>query len=108
MYKLYINEDSEISEEDEDEEALARKIQEARDKLKSERVIGLEKQTAGVFKDLLRSKGSIWLSNKPQHFFEWSQASVEQSIGIGGPWVCTLTGISLADQAKNKNIGDRA
>jgi G3E family GTPase len=107
MYKCYIEEDSE-DEEDEDEEVLAQKIQEAREKLKSERAKGLEKQTSGVFKDLLRSKGSIWLSNKPQHFFEWSQASVEQSIGIGGPWVCTLTGISLADQAKNKNIGDRA
>lgn len=30
------------------------------------------------------------------------------SISIGGPWVCTMTGKSLADQAREKDLGDRA
>ena len=30
------------------------------------------------------------------------------SVVVGGPWVCTMSGKSLAQQAREKDIGDRA
>lgn len=71
------SQDEEDKEEDEDEEAIEKEMQEARDKFKSDRAQGLDKKEKGPLKNLLRSKGSIWLSNRPQYFFEWSQASCQ-------------------------------
>ena len=41
-------------------------------------------------------------------FFEWQQASVACNITIGGPWLCTIQGESLKEQAARRAIGDRA
>ena len=80
---------------------------EAKEKLKKQRDEGYVKQQAGAFKHLFRSKGFLWLSNRPQLFFEWSQAAVNNNICVGGPWVCTLNDKSLALQAQDEDIGDR-
>ena len=50
----------------------------------------------------------MWLSNRPQHFFEWSQASVQMNLSLGGPWVCSMKEKSLEEQAREADIGDRA
>lgn len=101
-------EEDEDEEEDETDEQYEKRLAEAKEKFKAEREAGYKKQAAGVFKHLFRSKGFIWLSNRPQLFFEWSQASVGCNISVGGPWLCTIQGESLKEQAAKGNIGDRA
>jgi len=93
--------------EEETEEAYQKRLGEAKDKFKKERDQAFEKRQSGAFKLLFRSKGFIWLSNRPQLFFEWSQAAINLTISVGGPWVCTVTGKSLEEQAKEQDIGDR-
>ena len=89
-------EEEENDDEEETEEEYQKRLAEAKEKLKKKRDEGFEKQQKGVFKHLFRSKGFLWLSNHPNLFFEWSQAAVNNNICIGGPWVCTLSGKSLA------------
>jgi G3E family GTPase len=107
------DEDAEEGADDEDdgegetEEEYQQRLAEAKEKLKKNRDEGFEKQQKGVFKHLFRSKGFLWLSNRPNLFFEWSQAAVNNNICVGGPWVCTLSGKSLALQAQDEDIGDR-
>jgi hypothetical protein len=49
----------------------------------------------------------MWLANRPDVFFEWSQASVNLNITVGGPWVCTSE-FSVADKKSDTDIGDRS
>lgn len=95
-------------EEDETDEAYEARLAAAKEKFKADREAGHIKKQAGVFKHLFRSKGFIWLSNRPNLFFEWSQAAVQQNINVGGPWVCTLKEKSLENQALDEDIGDRS
>jgi G3E family GTPase len=97
----------EESSEEETEEAYQLRLVEAKNGFKKKREEGYAKMQLGNFKHLFRSKGFLWLSNRPNLFFEWSQASVQNNICVGGPWVCTLKGQSLEEQAHNKDIGDR-
>lgn len=64
-------------EEDETDEAYEARLAAAKEKFKADREAGHIKKQAGVFKHLFRSKGFIWLSNRPNLFFEWSQAAVQ-------------------------------
>ena len=57
---------------------------------------------------MFRSKGFVWLANKPGLFFEWGQAGMSLNIGVGGPWVATLKENSIEEQCAEKDIGDRA
>lgn len=94
------DEDGNEDEEDEDEETdeqYQQRLAEAKDKFKKERVEGQLKKEKGVFKHLFRSKGFIWLANRPNLFFEWGQAAQNLRISVGGPWVCTLKEKSLED-----------
>lgn len=101
------NLDSE-EEEEEDPEYDA-KLEEAKIVYKNERNATVEKRKTTVFKDVVRSKGFLWLSNKPEYFFEWSQAAISANFSIGGPWVITAKGEkSLQDQAAEHDIGDRS
>jgi len=59
-------------EEDETDEAYEARLAAAKEKFKSDREKGHEKKQLGAFKHLFRSKGFIWLSNRPNLFFEWS------------------------------------
>ena len=100
-------EDGEDDEEEETDEQYAATLAAAKAKYKAEREAGYQHKQGGPFKHLFRSKGFIWLSNRPQLFFEWSQAAVACNIHVGGPWVCTLKGVSLEDQAREEDLGDR-
>ena len=100
-------EEDEDQEDDETDEQYEVRLNEAKDKLKKDRDEGEGKKTHGVFKHLFRSKGFIWLSNRPNLFFEWSQAAINNNISVGGPWVCTLKEKSLEEQCLEKDIGDR-
>jgi G3E family GTPase len=102
------DEEMEDEEEDETDEAYEARLAAAKEKFKKDREDGHEKKQKGAFKHLFRSKGFIWLSNRPNLFFEWSQAAVQQHISVGGPWVCTLKGKSLENQALDQDIGDRS
>jgi G3E family GTPase len=77
-------------EEDETDDAYEARLAIAKEKFKADREAGHVKKQAGVFKHLFRSKGFVWLSNRPNLFFEWQQAAVQLNVSIGGPWVCTL------------------
>jgi len=59
-------------EEEETDEAYEIRLAEAKTKFKKDREDAYTKYQSGVFKFLLRSKGFIWLSNRPNLFFEWS------------------------------------
>lgn len=43
----------------------------AKEKYKQNRDLALESKKTTVFKDIVRSKGFLWLSNRPELFFEW-------------------------------------
>jgi G3E family GTPase len=89
------DEEMEDEEDEETEDAYQARLAAAKEKFKADREEGHIKKQAGVFKHLFRSKGFIWLSNRPNLFFEWGQAAVQTNISVGGPWVCTLKGKSL-------------
>ena len=97
-------EEGEEDEEDETDEQYEARLAEAKEKFKKERQEANEKKNKGVFKMLFRSKGFIWLSNRPNLFFEWSQAAINGNLGVGGPWVCTLK----EEPAEEGDIGDRS
>jgi len=84
------------------------RLEEAKEKFKKKREEAYIRKQEGPFKDLFRSKGFFWLSNRPNLFFEWSHATVQMNICVGGPWVCTLKGVSLEEQAEFQDIGDRS
>lgn len=71
------NEEMEDEEDDETEDAYDARLALAKEKFKADREAGHIKKTAGIFKNLFRSKGFVWLSNRPNLFFEWSQAAVQ-------------------------------
>jgi len=106
--EMHDEEEEEEEEEDETDEAYEARLQEAKEKFKKERDEAYQKMQSSAFKHLFRSKGFIWLSNRPQLFFEWSQASINNNISVGGPWVCTLEGKSLEQQCMEQEIGDRS
>lgn len=60
----------EEAEEAEDPEYLA-KLEAAKIKYRKERDATVIRKQTTVFKDVVRSKGFLWLSNKPEEFFEW-------------------------------------
>ena len=70
MYKQKSEKDEDWNEIDEEEQEKI--LNEERQKFKAQRAEGQKKKETGVFLGLLRSKGSMWLSNRPEHFFEWS------------------------------------
>ena len=63
---------SEEEEEEEEDPEYEAKLEEAKIKYKTERDETVVKKKNSVFKDVVRSKGFLWLSNKPEYFFEWS------------------------------------
>jgi G3E family GTPase len=65
-------EDGEECEEDETEEEYQARLKVAKDKFVKERDQAVEQKQSGPFKHLFRSKGFMWLSNRPNLFFEWS------------------------------------
>jgi G3E family GTPase len=101
-------EEDEEDEDDETDEQYQARLAEAKLKFKKDRAEGQTKKEQGMFKHLFRSKGFIWLANRPNLFFEWSQAAQNLNINVGGPWVCTLKEKSLEDQCKDKDFGDRS
>ena len=77
-------------EEDETDEQYKERLNEAKIKFKVQRDEIYNKKSNGAFKHLFRSKGFLWLSNKPDLFFQMSQAAIDMSVDVGGPWVCTM------------------
>ena len=53
-------------------------------------MVRLEKKRNGPFKNLLRSKGFIWIATRPKNLGEWSQAGQMITIGNGGNWFSEL------------------
>ena len=102
------DEEEEDEDEDETDEQYEVRLAIAKEKLKVDRDQGEVKQMSGVFKRLFRSKGFVWLSNRPNLFFEWSQAAINHNINVGGPWVCTLKETTLEQQCMEQDIGDRS
>lgn len=82
-------------------------IEEAKELFKNERIHCVEKKKNTVFADVVRSKGFLWLSNKPECFFEWSQAGISANFVTGGWWVCTNPEMPASHVAEGE-IGDRA
>ena len=68
-------------EEDEDEEHQ-QNVWEVEKRLKNKK--------ASVFNTVLRSKGFIWLANRPQQSGEWSQAGAILTVDGGSPWFAAL------------------
>ena len=62
--------EDEEEEEEETEEQYQERLKEAKVKFKAMRDDIYEKKSAGAFKNLFRAKGFIWLSNRPDVFFE--------------------------------------
>ena len=94
-----INPDSDDEADDYDgetDEQYEARLVKAKAQFSKERAEGYRKMQAGSFKHLFRSKGFLWLANKPEVFFEWSQASASGNFLIGGPWLVTVNGESLA------------
>jgi len=54
------------------EEHYLAKVAEALEKMKTDRKEGFKKHQAGSFKSNVRSKGFVWMANRPSLFFEWS------------------------------------
>jgi G3E family GTPase len=50
----------------------------------------LENKKNGPFKNLIRSKGFIWLATRPKNSGEWSQAGLMLTIENGGNWFSEL------------------
>lgn len=50
----------------------------------------LEGKNAGLFKNLLRSKGIYWLGTRPKNYGTWSQAGLYSMLSNGGMWVCAF------------------
>lgn len=48
--------------------------------------IRLANKQKGPFKNLIRSKGFIWLATRPQNMGEWNQAGLMLTVGNGGNW----------------------
>lgn len=48
----------------------------------------LNGKKAGLFKNLLRSKGVFWLGTRPKNYGTWSQAGLYCTLSNGGMWVC--------------------
>ena len=71
-------------------------IDEAKEVFREDRANIIEKKKLTVFKDVCRSKGFLWLSDKPELYFEWSSASISAYFGAGGPLAITETGKPLA------------
>lgn len=94
-------------EEKEDPEYDA-KLAAAKEKYKQSRDLAVESKKTTVFKDVVRSKGFLWLSNRPELFFEWQEAAISGVFQVGGPWLATLNGGTLEEQAARNDIGDRA
>lgn len=69
----------------------------------------MEEKKTTVFKDVVRSKGFLWIADNPEDFFEWSQASISALFTIGGPWkISEAKEKSLEEQAAQRDMGDRA
>jgi len=58
--------------ENETDEEYEIRFKEAKEKFVKKREACQELKSKGSFKNLFRSKGFIWLSNKPEHFYEWA------------------------------------
>lgn len=50
----------------------------------------LEGKKAGLFKNLLRSKGVYWLGTRPKNYGSWSQAGLYCTLANGGMWVTEI------------------
>lgn len=48
------------------------------------------KKSHPLFKNLLRSKGFVWLATRPKHSGDWSQAGAMLTFSPGMQWFCTL------------------
>ena len=46
----------------------------------------LRNKNGSIFKNLLRSKGFLWLATRPFKMGEWSQCGIILSVDDGGPW----------------------
>ncbi|KAI8831400.1 CobW/HypB/UreG, nucleotide-binding domain-containing protein [Chytridium lagenaria] len=57
---------------------------------KEEGLKTLAKKRAGPFRNVLRSKGFLWLATRPKNLGEWSQAGLMVTIGNGGNWYSEL------------------
>ena len=63
-------------EEEETEEQYQARLAEAKVKFKAQMDEVYARKSQGAFKGLFRSKGFLWLSNRPDLFFEMSQAAI--------------------------------
>ena len=76
---------------------------------------GIAARMAGPFKNVLRSKGFLWLATRPLNMGEWSQAGAILVVQNAGPWMVNLDPEEWPDEPeiiKQKfsdveHIGDR-
>lgn len=69
-------EQGEDDDEEMDDDKYAEVIAVAKTKYKKDRDDAAERKKTTVLKDVVRSKGFLWLSNNPELFFEWQQAAI--------------------------------
>ena len=75
---------------------------------------GIAARMAGPFRNVLRSKGFMWLATRPLNMGEWSQAGAILVVQNAGPWMANLDPEEWPDDENIKNkfsdieeIGDR-
>ena len=65
-------------------------MNEEQKKVFKEQAEQLSKTDRGVFAQVLRSKGFVWISSKHQMIGEWSQAGIMLSLSCSGPWMAEV------------------
>ena len=64
-------EEEEYDEEAEDDPEYLAQLEAAKIEFKKKRDLTVKKKKTTVFRDICRSKGFLWLSDKPELFYEW-------------------------------------
>lgn len=72
---------------DDEEMAEAQEIEPLDAETIQERLAG---KKAGLFKNLLRSKGVFWLGTRPKNYGTWSQAGLYCTLSNGGMWMVEI------------------
>ena len=75
----------------------------------------LAARAVGPFKNVLRSKGFMWLATRPLNMGEWSQAGAILVVSNAGPWMVNLDPADWSDDedtvkqkfSEVEEIGDR-
>ena len=102
-------------EEEEDEEEGEGGEEEEEDEEEGDwREEKVTQKKSGPFRDVMRSKGTVWLASRHDMMGGWSQAGIVLSFKFGGPWFINIpedqwpkTSIDLIESDMDKDVGDR-